>query len=355
MLIREFRKDEFIDREKDIEYIKTFVSKTPKEILWLYGPKSTGKTTLIEYIIENELTSGLKIFDNYWIKYINFRGLMVGNYDNFISSFFEKADDQDDFTGEINTTFNLGVIRLEAKLLESIKKREKNLFNELIQKLKTINKIKIIIIDEIQTLEDIYYNGEKELLKEFLNFCVRLTKELHLAHVIILSSNTIFIERIYNDAKLKVTSEFKKIDHFDQPTIFDYLEYKGIKNQAEKELIWDYLGGCIPLVQRMLRKRDYYPSLADYLEREVLLAKNEIADLTSRYLDNAQKTIFKDIIKKIITNGRYLSKDDEDKKYIEIIDFFAQKEIFFYDPLTREVTGNNRLYEKAFEKIIAGL
>ena len=39
MLIREFRKDEFIDREKDVAYIKTFVSTTPKEILWLYGPK----------------------------------------------------------------------------------------------------------------------------------------------------------------------------------------------------------------------------------------------------------------------------------------------------------------------------
>jgi len=40
------------------------------------------------------------------------------------------------------------------------------------------------------------------------------------------------------------------------------------------------------------------------------------------------------------------------KEIYEIIDFMAQKEIFFYNPLERKVTGNNRLYEKAFEELI---
>ena len=55
MQIRKFRNDEFVNREKEIEYLKKKFEKIPKEILWLYGPKSTGKTTLIEYIIEKEL------------------------------------------------------------------------------------------------------------------------------------------------------------------------------------------------------------------------------------------------------------------------------------------------------------
>jgi len=353
MLIREFRNDEFIDREKEIAYIKSFIANTPKEILWLYGPKSTGKTTLIEYVIEQELLNNFKLFNKYWIKYINFRGLMVGNYDNFVNSFFEKADDdEDDFSGEINAAFNLGVIRLEAKLLESVKRKEKNLFNELIEKLKKINKTKIIVIDEIQTLEDVYYNGEKELLKEFLNFCVRLTKELHTSHVIIISSNTIFIERIYNDAKLKVTSRFKKIDHLSQETTLAYLEYKGIEDKEERQLVWDYLGGCIPLIQRMLKEKEYFDSTHAYLENELVLARNEIADLISRFLDDQEYELFLDVVKNIIAKSSTLPVKT-DKKVLKIIDFFAQKEIFFYDPLTREVKGNNRLYEKALERIIA--
>ena len=80
-----------------------------------------------------------------------------------------------------------------------------------------------MIIDEIQKLEDLYINNKRELLKEFLNFCVSLTKEKYLSHVLILSSNTIFIERIYNDAKLKETSRFKKIDHLSKEKVQEWL------------------------------------------------------------------------------------------------------------------------------------
>ena len=55
MQIRLFRGDEFIDREKEIEFFLNYFNQIPIRILWVYGPKSTGKTTLIEYIIENEL------------------------------------------------------------------------------------------------------------------------------------------------------------------------------------------------------------------------------------------------------------------------------------------------------------
>ncbi|MDQ7031178.1 MAG: ATP-binding protein [Desulfonauticus sp.] len=348
MQLREFRGKEFVNREKEIEYLKNRFEKNPEEILWLYGPKSTGKTTLIEYIIENELTSGLKIFDKYWIKYINFRGMMIGNYDSFINSFFEKVE-KDDFTNEIKAGFDIGIFKLEAKILEQIKNRDKNMFHELIEKFKKINKTKILVLDEIQTLEDIYYNGEKELLKEFLNFCVRLTKELHLAHVVILSSNTIFIDQIYNDAKLKVTSEFKKIDHLDKETIFEYLEYKGIR---EKELIWEYLGGCIPLVQRCMRNVEYYDNTQEYLNYVVKLTKNEIIDLIDKNFDDREQEIFKDIIKKVLEFNGYVLPEGTKKEIYEIVDFMTKREIFFYDPLERKVTGNNRLYEKAFEDLL---
>ncbi|MDQ7033109.1 MAG: ATP-binding protein, partial [Desulfonauticus sp.] len=194
---------------------------------------------------------------------------------------------------------------------------------------------------------------ERELLKEFLNFCVRLTKELHLSHVVILSSNTIFIDKIYNHAKLKVTSKFKKIDHLDYETTKEWLLSKDLGfSSKDIELIWDYLGGCIPLIQRMLRERDYFDSLEDYFKQEVILAKNEIADLISKHLNDKEYELFLQIINNIISNTSYTLPDRADKEQIKIIEFMAEKEIFFYDPLSREVTGNNRLYEKGFEKIL---
>ena len=66
-----FREERLIDREKEIKFFKEWFEKLPKEILWVYGPKSTGKTTLIEYIIERELFDDFKLFksEKYNIKY----------------------------------------------------------------------------------------------------------------------------------------------------------------------------------------------------------------------------------------------------------------------------------------------
>lgn len=196
---------------------------------------------------------------------------------------------------------------------------------------------------------EIYINGDKQLLKEFLNFCVRLTKELHLCHVAILSSNTVFINQIYNEAKLKVTSEFKKIDHMDKNTTYEYLKAKGFSDE-ETALIWDYIGGCMPRLQKMMRKKEEFKSLKDYLEREVELIHSEIIETMRRFLSEEERKAFKEVIKEIFTKGHYLTREDDTKIIIKVIDSMSEKEILFFDPINRRVTGNNRLYEKAFEK-----
>jgi len=340
MKIDIFRDDEFVNREKEIKYLKDRFSQTPKEILWLFGPKSTGKTTLIEYVIETKLPK------DYFIKYINFRGLMVSNYRDFISAFFEEKDEEEK---QLNRKYNLGIFQLEAKTLKKIAEHKKNLFNELIEEFKKIKEKKIIIIDEIQTLEDIYMD-DKLLLKEFLNFCVRLTKELHLAHVVILSSNTIFINQIYNEAKLKVTSRFVEINHMDKETIFEYLDLKEIK---EKELVWEYLGGSIAHIQRMIRDYHFYNSLKEYLENEVELAKGEIDFFMLKKCSLEEIEIFEDIAKEIVKNGEYiLDKHLPNKdKIMAVLEKFAEIEFIFYNPLNNKITANNRVYYKAFERL----
>ena len=169
---RLFRDYPFIDREEEIEFLKEFFENKPSRILFLYGPKSTGKTTLIEYVIENKLFDDFKLFKSskYNIKYINFRRKLVGSFDTFIDSLLEEKDDKE-MIDKINRAYNLlGVFKLEAKTLKKYKEKKKDLFTNLLAEFRKTNKTNIFIIDEIQVLEDIYFNGEKELLKEFLNF-----------------------------------------------------------------------------------------------------------------------------------------------------------------------------------------
>jgi hypothetical protein len=276
---------------------------------------------------------------------------MVGSYDSFISSFFEESDD-DEFSQNYKGSINLGVIKLEASLFQKIKEKKVNLFNELIEKLKKIDKTKIIVIDEIQTLEDIYINADKELLKEFLNFCVALTKETHLSHVVILSSNTIFINRIYNDSKLKKTSSFKLIDHFDKDTTYEYLKIKGFNNE-ECDLIYDYLGGSIFDISRLIRRKDEFDTLKEYLENEAILALGEIKFFMLKKCSLRETKIFKSLAKEIVKKGFIiLDEDDKEKnRLLKVVEKFAEVEMLFFNLLSNRVEANNRLYYKAMEML----
>ena len=349
-----FRQEELIDREEEIKFFKEWFEKIPKEILWVYGPKSTGKTTLIEYIVENELFDDFKLFKSkkYNVKYINFRQKLFGSYDSFLNSMM--TTDEVIKENSSNLQINLGVFKIDTKLYEHIKKKEYDFFDELFKQYQNSNKKSVLIIDEIQALEDIYIDKEKELLREFLNFCVRLTKETHLAHVVILSSNTIFINQIYNNAKLKVTSEFYKISHLDYNTTKEWLKQKQF-NDNEIELIWEYLGGCIPLIQKLIRDYKNYPSLQDYLDYRTKIAKSEITMLFRENRLKNRKNLnpaFIEIAKEIIKNGYFDTNFNTDTDIDMAIEFFSEREILFFETLENILYPNNQLYLKGMELLI---
>ena len=89
MKIREFRGKSLINKEKEMIFLLNWFNKIPDEILWVFGPKSCGKTTLIEYIVENELFEDFWNFKpkgNFFVKYMNLRGYLISSYDRFIEA-----------------------------------------------------------------------------------------------------------------------------------------------------------------------------------------------------------------------------------------------------------------------------
>ncbi|MDQ7031928.1 MAG: ATP-binding protein [Desulfonauticus sp.] len=350
MLIREFRGENFINREKEIEFLLNYFKKNPNRVLWIYGPKSTGKTTFIEYIVENHL---LKNKDHN-VKYINFRGKMIANYDNFVDAFIKPKDSP--FFKNLSVSVNFHFLKVDSKLYEGIKKREFDFFEAVQEELFNSKKKNILIIDEIQTLQDIYMNGNKMILNEFLNFCVRLTKETHLSHVLISTSNTIFLNEIYNNAKMKVTSDFKLIDHLGYEDIKAWLINKNLGFREEDiDLIYDYLGGSVAHIKKLLDFRREYNSLQEQLDEMAEIAKNEIIFEKNNNLSNKEYDLFLQLAKIIIENGKFIFNEDDEKRRKElnkIINKFCNVEILFFDPIKNIVTANSRIYVKAFERIL---
>ena len=352
---RYFRREKLIDRENEISFLLNWFEKLPKEILWIYGPKSSGKTTIIEYVVENELFEDFWAFKprkNYWVRYMNLRGYLITSYQTFLEAFIKPKKESKRNQETIDARINIGIFEIKASVLNEVKEREKDLFNILTSEIQRIakNKRVILIIDEIQTLEDIYINGDRKLIKEFLNFCVRLTKELHISHVVILSSNTIFIDRIYNDAKLKVTSRFYKIGHLSFDIVRDWLKEEGFLEE-ETKLIWEYLGGSIAHIQRMMRDRKEFKTLEEYLRHQAWLAYTEIIHYLnfSGKINKEEKLNFYDLCKEIVEKGYFEQKDDS---YRTIIKKFAEVEILFFDPLDVKIRGNSRIYEKGMEILL---
>ena len=356
-----FRDDVFVDREEEINFFKDYFNELPRKILFVYGPKSAGKTTLIEYVIENELIDDKKIFksNKFNIKYINFRGKLIASYNTFLDSIIRKQDKE--IEAELSCEINLGVFRLSPKLYSKAKEKEEDIFDLLISEFKKSNKKNIFIIDEIQVLQDLYINGSRELLKEFLNFCVRLTKELHLSHVVILTSNTIFLNRIYNDSKLKATSIFKLIEHPKENISKKLLKDLGY-NENQINLIMDYYGTAFTYllkVAQFIKPDESIDKLKEYLDKEKLDSFMQIKDLLIRKkkynLAQNASAIFKKIAKEIVKNGCFsLSKKDEDEleEIYPVIEIFCEKEILFYEPQTGLITPNSRIYLKAMEELV---
>jgi AAA+ ATPase superfamily predicted ATPase len=249
----------------------------------------------------------------------------------------------------------LGLISLESRKIEQIKEKKRNLFDVLTEEIEKESRKKkkpILIIDEIQKLRDVYIengNGERELLKEFLNFCVRLTKERHLSHVVILTSNTVFIERLYNDAKMKETSRFKKIDHLTKEKVEEWLKVEGFDKEAI-ELVWEYLGGNIGRILEAIKIHKNGKDLKKFLEEQKWLAYSEIVDYLTEFEDKEREFFIK-VAEEIVKNGFYsLEKIKKNEK--RLLQKWAEKEILFYDPLKLKVTGNSRIYEKGLELLL---
>ena len=236
----------FVNRRDELDYLQSWISAKPENILFLYGPKSSGKTTLIYRFIEQNLSNGM-----YDIKHFNLRELLLVNYESFLRAFFElKSSEQVKETRQ----YDLKVFKLSVETLKGLESKELDPFIVMKRELEKCNKKgkrPMIIIDELQALDEIYFNGGRELLNEMFNFFVAMTKESHLCHVIIASSDGYFIDRVYQDSKLKKTSELMEVKYLQESDVMDWLSdlktYSKITdyvlNNRQRQAIWDFFGG----------------------------------------------------------------------------------------------------------------
>lgn len=91
---------EFINREKEIKYLEGHLKSEPNCLLFLYGPKSGGKSALLSKIVE-ELDK-----EKYAVNFLDLRQVIIYNFKTFLDIFFPKKL-RDKFTNILSgVTFN---------------------------------------------------------------------------------------------------------------------------------------------------------------------------------------------------------------------------------------------------------
>ncbi len=374
----------FFDREKEIHKILSIIEGEPNLIYFIYGPINSGKTALINEIINNRLDR-----DKYVVFYINLRGIFISKYDDFMEVLFEVYEEsfidkvKRLFLSLINdspdvikssTLLNItGVVNAipipKNTLNELLKGKEvKNVFRyitNVLMRIKKEGKRPIIIIDELQKIGDMKINGF--LIYELFNYFVDLTKELHLCHVFCLSSDSLFIERVYNEAMLENRASYILVDDFDKETSLKFMDFlsEEILNKKlsdeDKELIYSYVGGKPILIETVINSLRY-ENLEDILES---MLNDEISklDMFLEILDYSKPKVevgdeIIELKKEDIIKALKLFKDNYEisKKEIPtpVYIYLVKRNILFLNPQKRILKPQSFLVWNAIKKLLNG-
>ncbi len=297
----------FYDREKDLEYFKKYFLLEPNSILFVYGPKSSGKSTILIEVIK-ELSNR----DDIVFFYYDLRKYATPTKEEFLEIFFEKTNKKYVLN---KLEFDLKVFRFGFDFNNNKEISLNDFFTKINESINSVvrdGKRPVLIIDELQKLRNIYFNGGKSLLNELFNLFIHLTKVKHIRHVVCLTSDTLFIEEIYRNSTLENTSEYYLIDWLDENTLKEILRDEGF-NDNEINLASKYIS--LPYEIAVLKdKKKLGISVEETIRQWINIESSKIKYLidTSDVDENQIYNVLKKFNDKILINY----KKDVKKKEI---------------------------------------
>ncbi|MCX6580049.1 MAG: ATP-binding protein [Candidatus Aminicenantes bacterium] len=327
----------FINRKIELRDLKTFIDKEPSEILFIHGPKSSGKTTLLYKFFE-QIQKEQKLN----VKFLDLRKTFTNVYEDFFKAFF-RVETQGEKKESLASNINIGFFKIDAAVEKKILEKRADPFKVMESELLNLTRegIKpVLIIDELQALEKIYLDNDKErqLITALFNFFVAMTKQAHLAHIIIASSDGYFLNTVYIDSKLKKCSTFYKVDYLMKEDVMEWLlnleKYSKITDytltEAEAEKIWDTVGGSMWEIQDILSQLFEHP-----IDNVLAGYKQKMLGLITYYVVQKEREKRENILKRFIHDENLWVIDTGEEDEVILKDMVTNN-ILYFDP-TRAV------------------
>jgi len=349
----------FHDREQETKEVMDTLRVKPRLITFIYGPINSGKTELITHLIE-------ELPDDYVVFYINLRTKFLASYDDFIESLFEMEMETDRTVRKGKETLaelvsgvtKVAGIPINKEFIDYVFKdnKPKNAFSymiKLFEEVKKSGKQPVLILDELQKIGDVNVNAS--LIYELFNFFIDLTKELHLCHVFVVTSDSLFIERVYSEAMLEGRCRYLLVDDFDCETTMDFLDKYNFSD-AEKEAAWDFCGGkpgcLVELINSGDREKkacEMFNVTSGRIETELKVVNELGAKITigDNICDVHYPNLI-DILRKFVDRNEInINEVDEiSKRYL------VKENILFVDPLYKTIKPQSRLNMLAIREVM---
>ena len=332
----------FWDREKEVKDLKAHIQSEPNSILFVYGPKSSGKSTLLQKVIDDLIEDDM-FKETHQVYWFDLRGKLISNYRDVVDLFFIDEDSYkklEEKSKKLEAGF-MQFFKVELSTKELMESKRLDPFVYMEEVLKGQEKIGVIVFDELQRLKDVYINGERKVVDALFNFFVRLTKVLHLSHVIVMTSDTFFIEEVYTSSSLKNTSIYYLVDFFDDDTARKILTEEGL-SKDDAEYVVNMAGG-VPWVLVETVSNGNPKKKIENIYKEVRARLDDI--LATAYENGKYQETF-EMIKKVFEGTIDIVRDRKKFRWL------VEKELLFYDPINRSVRFQTRLDEKAAEELL---
>ncbi len=347
---------EFHDREREIREITNILSCRPDLITFVYGPINSGKTELLNHITDS-------LPENFVVFYINLRERLIRNYSDFIEALFEINESRKrklvkELVAEVTKFAGIPISRT---LLDQFfgEEKLKNAFRYIVEVVKEVRerkKMPVIIMDELQKIGDVKIDNM--LIYELFNLFIRLTKEMHSCHVFAVTSDSLFMERVYAEASLHGRCRYLLVDDFDYETARSFLEKYGF-SEDEIELTWEYFGGKPVYLVEAVKERD---RLREFCEEMLGLRKSEIAQSLKMLRELGDEVVIRGrkyevSYKNVVSTLRELAKKEVLPNVVDEITkrYLVRENILFADPVKGILRFQSRLDMLAVRALVAEL
>ena len=346
----------FYNREKETEEMKAVLSGEPNLIYFVYGPINSGKTALLMKVFE-------ELPENYSVFYINFRWRYVEDVNDLIKVLFRVRREKENLSvflekvlkGGAKLFEKLGGIPIPEEIFDLLFRRTekvedvfaflKDYFSMVVEK----GYKPVFVLDEMQTIKEVINASGRPIIQELFNFLVGMTKETHLCHSLCATSDCLFIENVYSNARLEGRARYILVDDLGKEEAFKVYEGFGFE---EREIVWDYIGGKLGdmIILYEWKKQRYREQAA---LREML--KNAVGKMKwlFRLIEEGEKgEISLEEVKKVLKlfKGNEVVNEEEIKG--KVLKFLIEENILFYNPVEGTVRPQSRLIQKAIRELL---